>query len=98
MAQSINIKIAGRQYNLSATSPEHEEVIRKAADDVNMKISQYQEKFPNKGLTEIISFMALNVSMSNIILQKQVKGMKDAEEGLAKELERYLEDIEKTSR
>jgi hypothetical protein len=36
--------------------------------------------------------------MSNIILQKQVKGMKDAEEGLAKELERYLEDIEKTSR
>ena len=98
MAQSINIKIAGRQYNLSATSPEHEEVIRKAADDVNRKISQYQEKFPNKGLTEIISFMALNVSMSNIILQKQVKGMKDAEEGLAKELERYLEDIEKTSR
>jgi cell division protein ZapA (FtsZ GTPase activity inhibitor) len=98
MAQSINIKIAGRPYNLSATSPEHEEVIRKAADDVNRKISQYQEKFPNKGLTEIISFMALNVCMSNIMLQKQVKGMKDAEEGLTKELERYLEDIEKTSR
>ena len=98
MAQSINIKIAGRQYNLSATSPEHEEIIRKAADDVNRKISQYQEKFPNKGLTEIISFMALNVCMNNIMLQKQVKGMKDAEEGLVKELERYLEDIEKTSR
>ena len=42
--------------------------------------------------------MALNVCMSNIMLQKQVKGMKDAEEGLTKELERYLEDIEKTSR
>ena len=98
MAQSINIKIAGRQYNLSATSPEHEEVIRKAADDVNRKISQYQEKFPNKGLTEIISFMALNVCMNSIMLQKQLKGMKDAEDGLAKELERYLEDIEKTSR
>lgn len=98
MAQSINIKIAGRQYNLSATSPEHEEVIRKAAEDVNRKISQYQEKFPNKGLTEILSFMALNVCMSNILLQKQVKGMKDAEENLASELERYLEDIGKTSR
>ena len=98
MAQSINIKIAGRQYNLSATSPEHEEVIRKAAEDVNRKISQYQEKFPNKGLTEILSFMALNVCMSNILLQKKVKGMKDAEENLASELERYLEDIGKTSR
>ena len=98
MAQSINIKIAGRQYNLSATSPDHEEVIRKAAEDVNRKISQYQEKFPNKGLTEILSFMALNVCMSNILLQKQVKGMKNAEENLASELERYLEDIGKTSR
>ena len=37
MAQSINIKIAGRPYNLTATSPEHEEVIRKAADEVNSK-------------------------------------------------------------
>jgi cell division protein ZapA (FtsZ GTPase activity inhibitor) len=98
MAQSINIKIAGRPYNLSATSPEHEEVIRKAADEVNKKIGQYQEKFPNKGLTEILSFMALNVCMSNVVLQKHVKGMKDAEESLANELERYLEDIEKTSR
>ena len=98
MAQSINIKIAGRPYNLTATSPEHEEVIRKAADEVNRKIAQYQEKFPNKGMTEIVSFMALNVCMSNILLQRQVKGMKDAEESLAKVLERYLEDIDKTSR
>lgn len=98
MAQSINIKIAGRPYNLTATSPEHEEVIRKAADEVNAKIAQYQEKFPNKGLTEILSFMALNATMNNVVLKTQVKGMKDAEEGLAKELERYLENIEKTSR
>ena len=98
MAQSINIKIAGRPYNLSATSAEHEEIIRKAAEDVNKKIAQYQEKFPNKGMTEILSFMALNVCMNNILLQKQLKGMKDAEDALASELERYLEDIEKTSR
>ena len=98
MAQSINIKIAGRPYNITATSAEHEEVIRKAADDINKKISQYQEKFPNKGLTEILSFMALNVSMANIVLQKQMKDMKDAESTLAKELERYLDKIDDTSR
>ena len=98
MAQSINIKIAGRPYNLTATSPEHEEVIRKAAEDVNRKIAQYQEKFPTKGLAEILSFMALNVCMNSIVLQKQVKAMKDAEESLARELGRYLDTIDKTSR
>ena len=98
MAQSINIKIAGRPYNLSATSPEHEEIIRKAADDVNKKIAQYQEKFPNKGMTEIMSFMALNVCMSNILLQRQVNTLKEGEELLAKDLERYLENIDKSSR
>ena len=98
MAQSIKIKIAGRPYNLTATSPEHEEVIRKAADEVNAKIAQYQDKFPSKGMTEILSFMALNVTMNNLVLKMQVKAVKDAEEGLAKELERYLENIDNTSR
>ena len=98
MAQSINIKIAGRPYNLTATSPEHEEVIRKAAEEVNAKIAQYQERFPTKGMTEILSFLALNICMNNIVLQKQVKGMINAEELLAKELERYLDNIDKTSR
>ena len=98
MAQSINIKIAGRPYNLTATSPEHEEVIRKAAEDVNRKIAQYQEKFPKTGMSDIMSFMALNVCMNNIILQKQLKEIKGAEEALAEELEGYLENIDKNSR
>ena len=95
MAQSINIKIAGRPYNLTATSPEHEEVIRKAAEDVNRKIAQYQEKFPKTGLSDIMAFMALNVCMNNIVLQNHVNQMKEAEETLAGELESYLENIDK---
>ena len=98
MAQSITIKIAGRPYDLTATSEEHEEVIRMAANDVNRKISQYQEKFPNKGMTEIMSFMALNVCMNNIVLNKHLKDMQEAEGKLAMELERYLEDTDKMSR
>ena len=95
MAQSINIKIAGRPYNLSAATPEHEEVIRKAAEDVNRKIAQYQEKFPKTGMSDIMSFMALNVCMNNIVLQKQVSQMKAEEEALAGELESYLDNIDK---
>ena len=98
MAISVNITIAGRPYSLTATSPEHEGVIRKAAEELNARIAQYQEKFPTKGMTEILSFLALNICMNNIVLQKQVKGMKNAEEILTKELERYLDNIDNTSR
>jgi hypothetical protein len=47
-------------------------------------------------MTEILSFMALNVCMSNIMLQKQVGSLKEEEDALASELKRYLDDIEKT--
>ena len=98
MAQSIKIKIAGREYPLLAASPEQEEVIRKAAEDINKKIDHYQEKFPTKGMIEIMSFMALNVCMNNIVLQKKLNDMKEAEEDLAGMLESYLENIDKASR
>lgn len=98
MAQSISIKIAERTYSLKVSSPEQEEVIRKAADDINRKVTLYQEKFPDKGILEILSFVALNVCMANLNLQRQMKEMTDAEDGLAKELEGYLDNIDKNSR
>lgn len=98
MAQSINIKIADKSYALKVSSPEHEEVIRKAADDINRKVKLYLDKFPGKGMIEILSFVALNVCMSNITLQRQAKERDDAEIRLAEELESYLDNIDKNSR
>ena len=98
MSQSISIKIADRTYPLKVNSPEHEEVIRKAAEDINKMVAKYQDRFPGKGMIEILSFVALNTCMSNITLNKQMKEMTDAEEMLAKELEGYLENTDKNSR
>ena len=98
MAQSINIKIADRSYPLKVNSPEHEEVIRKAADDINRMVTKYQERYPGKGMIEILSFVALNTCMSNITLNKQIKETAVEEAMLAKELEGYLENIDKNSR
>ena len=98
MEQSIKIKIADREYPLKVSSPEKEEVIRKAAADLNRKIALYQEKYPHKGMIEILSFVALNVSMTNVVLQKQIDVMTGEEEGLAKELQAYLDNIDKNSR
>ena len=98
MAQSINIKIADKTYPLKVNSPEHEELIRKAADDINKMVTKYQDKFPGKGMVEILSFVTLNTCMSNIALNRQIKEMNDGEELLAKELEGYLVNIDKNSR
>jgi cell division protein ZapA len=98
MEQSIKIKIADREYPLKVSSPEKEEVIRKAAADLNRKITLYQEKYPHKGMIEILSFVALNVSMTNVVLQKQIDVMTGEEEGLAKELQAYLDNMDKNSR
>ena len=98
MEQSIKIKIADREYPLKVSSPEKEEVIRKAAADLNKKITLYQEKYPNKGMIEILSFVALNVSMTNVVVQKQIETMKESEESLAKELQGYIDNMDKDSR
>ncbi len=98
MEQSIKIKIADREYPLKVSSPEKEEVIRKAAADLSKKISLYQDKYPNKGMIEILSFVALNVSMTNVVLQKQIDSANEEGEILTRELKSYLENIDKNSR
>ena len=98
MEQSIKIRIADREYPLKVSSPDKEEVIRKAANELNKKITLYQEKYPNKGMIEILSFVALNVSMGNILFQKQIESLKEGEETLAEELQSYLDNIDKNSR
>lgn len=98
MAQSISIYIAGRKYSLKATSPENEALIRNAADEVNKKLEQYQEKFPGKNIVELLSFVALNVCKSHLTLKENLKELQMEEDALAKELEGYLDNIDKDSR
>ena len=98
MEQSIKIQIDGYNFPLKVTSTEQEENIRKSAQEINRQIAAYQNKYPNKGLVEIFAIMSLNVCVTNVTLAKQVKDMKEAEDSLARELEGYLENIDKNSR
>ena len=98
MEQRIKIKIAEREYPLKVTSPQQEEDIRKAAQEINSQIQAYQRRYADKTLVEVLSIMALNVCVNNISLNRQMRGVKEAEEILAKELEGYLDNIDKNSR
>ena len=98
MEQSIKIQIAGYNFPLKVTSTEQEENIHKSAQEINRQITAYQNRYQNKSLVEILSIMSLNVCVTNLSLAKQMKDIKDAEESLAKELNGYLENIDKNSR
>ena len=98
MAQSITVTIAERTFPLKVNSPEHEELIRKAADEINRKVKFYLERFPSKSLNEVISLVALNTGIAYAGLQKQMETVLEAEESLVKDLDGYLENIDKYSR
>ena len=98
MEQSIKVKIAGYTFPLKVNSQEQEEYIRKSAQEINRQVTAFQTRYPNKSLIEILSIMSLNVCVTNMTLSKQMKDFKDAEESLAKELNGYLDNIDKNSR
>ncbi|MBO5418651.1 MAG: cell division protein ZapA [Bacteroidales bacterium] len=98
MEQSINIKIADSVFPLKVSSPEQEEVIRKAAAEINAAIRHWLEKHPEKKLSEILSLVALKLCINNISLQKQLLAMNEEEGKLSKEIEAYLNEIDKNSR
>ena len=98
MAQSITVTIADRSYPLQVKSPEHEEMIRKAVDDINRRVKYYLDKYPTKGTIEVLSLVALNGGIVNCGLQKQLDMTIEDEGNLLKELEGYLDNIDNTSR
>jgi len=95
MAQSISVIIADRSYPLQVKSPEHEEMIRTAVDDINRRVKFYLDKYPTKGMIEVLSLVALNMGIQNCGLQKQVDSAIEDEAVLLKELEAYLDKTDK---
>ena len=48
-------------------------MIRKAVADIHRRVKFYLEKFPSKGMVEILSLVVLNIGIQNCGLQKQVE-------------------------
>ena len=94
MDQKISIKIAERTFNLSASSPEQEQVIRQAADAINRRLDSYTRKNPGKTLVELMSMVALNECACRISFQRDIDARKAETEQLVSDLANYLANIE----
>lgn len=98
MGQSIKIKIAGNEYPLVAATPEMEQLMRLAAEAINQKLTAYDAKFPNKSLSDKLSFVALNETVTRLTYQKRIADAGEEASKLQEDVESYLKNIEKERR
>jgi cell division protein ZapA (FtsZ GTPase activity inhibitor) len=95
MDQKISIKIADRIFNLTAASPEAEELYRQAADAINNRFAAFTRSHPGRTANDLLSLVALNETVVRLKLQKELERSATEEKELAADLERYLKDLEK---
>ena len=89
---SIKVNIAGRSYPLTIERSE-EEMIRKAADNINESVKNLKENYAVKDIQDLLAMTALQLSAKSNTISKEVDDDKVANElkALDKELSDFLE-------
>ena len=90
MDQKISVKIAGGTYNLTAHSPEQEQIYRQAAEVIDKRFATYTRSHPGKTVADILSMVALNEAVVRLGLQKDLDRLTASEKALEEDLQRYL--------
>lgn len=89
---SIKVNIAGRTYPLTIERSE-EEMIRKAAENINESIKDLKENYAVKDMQDLLAMTALQLSTKSNTISKEIEEDKVSEEltALNKELSDFLE-------
>ena len=90
MAQNIKLKIAGSEYPMVATSPDMEEAMRLAADEINRKYNSYDAKYPDKTPLDKLIIVTLNETVNRIACQKKMQQLGAEAKALQDDVEAYL--------
>ena len=89
---SIKVNIAGRTYPLTIERSE-EEMIRKAADNINESIKNLKENYAVKDIQDLLAMTALQLGTKSNTISKEVEDDKISDELIAlnEELSDFLE-------
>ena len=93
MAQNIKLKIAGNEYPMVAATPEMEEAMRLAADEINRKYNSYDAKYPDKSALDKLIIVTLNETVNRIACQKLMHQLGDEAKALQDGLDAYLSGV-----
>ena len=95
MAQDITLKVAGKPYRLSATSPEMEQLMRLAAAEVSEMVTKFDARFPDSSPEDKLVFVAIQEAAGKLSAQKKMSRLVEEVEALQGDVASYLEGITK---
>ncbi len=90
--QKVTLVVANREYPLTAETPEMENLMRRAAGEVNGMLDKFNERYPETQLVDKLVFAALQQAAMRLDMQDTRKELEDEVSSLEKDLERYLRD------
>ena len=95
MAQDITLKVAGKPYRLSASSPEMEQLMRLAAAEVSEMVTKFDARFPDSSPEDKLVFVAIQEAAGKLSAQKKMSRLVEEVEALQGDVASYLEGITK---
>ena len=95
MGQNIKLKIAGKEYSLTAASEEQEQLMRLAARDVNEMLDRFNEKFVDTDMVDKFAFVAVQEAVGKFYMKARLSQMGGELSSLSSELSSYLEETDK---
>lgn len=95
MGQNVKLKIAGKEYPLTAVSPEQEQMMRQAAKDVNEMIDRFNARFPETDPVDKFAFVAVQEAVGKLYAKALLARHGSEVSALSEELGSYLEGKEK---
>ncbi len=90
--QNITLKIAGKEYALKAKSPEMEQIMRLSAEEINSVLAKYDEKFPDRSLSDKLAFVTLNETMARLTAERKFSKLSQEVDEFAAQTGEYLKD------
>ena len=95
MAQDITLKVAGKSYSLSAASPEMEQLMRLAAQDVSAMMTKFDARFPDSSPEDKLVFVAIQDAAGKLSAQKKMSRLVEEVQTLESDVAAYLEGMKK---
>lgn len=95
MGQSVKLKIAGKEYSLTAATPEQEQLMRLAAKDVNEMLERFNERFVEADIVDKLAFVAVQEAVGKFYAKTRLAQAGSEVNSLSSELESYLEGTDK---
>lgn len=90
--QNITLKIAGKEYALRAKSPEMEQIMRLSAEEINSVLAKYDEKFPDRSLSDKLAFVTLNETMARLTAERKFSKLVQEVDEFKAQTDEYLKD------